>query len=128
MKPSKNTFKLIPMFITVIMISAFVTAVFAADQTAQPEQVIKITAKKFEYSPNEIRIKKGVPVVLEFTSLDRVHGFTVPDMGGVRATIEPGKVTQVRIVAPKTGTYEFHCDLFCGDGHEGMTGKIIVEE
>jgi cytochrome c oxidase subunit 2 len=67
-------------------------------------------------------------VVLEFTSLDRVHGFTVPDLGGIRATIEPEKITQVHIMAPKAGTYEFHCDLFCGDGHEGMTGKIIVEE
>jgi heme/copper-type cytochrome/quinol oxidase subunit 2 len=34
----------------------------------------------------------------------------------------------VTILAPKSGTYEFHCDLFCGDGHEGMTGKIIVED
>jgi cytochrome c oxidase subunit 2 len=128
MKPSIDTFRFISTFITVFMISAFVTPVFALDQTGQPEQVIKITAKKFEYSPNEIRIKKGVPVILEFTSLDRIHGFTVPDLSGVRATIEPGKVTQVRIVAPKAGTYEFHCDLFCGDGHENMTGKIIVEE
>lgn len=110
------------------MASSFVSAAPAADQPAQTERAIKITAKKFEYSPNEIRIKKGVPVVLEFTSLDRVHGFTVPDLGGIRATIEPEKVTQVRIIAPKAGTYEFHCDLFCGDGHEGMTGKIIVEE
>jgi cytochrome c oxidase subunit 2 len=100
----------------------------AADQAAKAEQVIKITAKRFEYSPNVITIKAGVPVIFEFTSLDRVHGFTVPDLGGIRATIEPGKVTRVRIVAPKAGTYEFHCDLFCGDGHEGMTGKIIVEE
>ena len=92
------------------------------------EKTIKITAKKFEYSPNEIRIKKGVPVVLEFTSLDRVHGFFVADLGAIRATIEPGKITRVRIVAPKAGTYEFHCDIFCGDGHDGMTGTIIVEE
>lgn len=92
------------------------------------ERVIKITAKKFEYSPNEIRIKKGVPVVLEFTSLDRVHGFTIPSLGGVRATIEPGKVTRVNIIAQKAGTYNFHCDIFCGEGHEGMTGKIIVED
>ncbi len=106
----------------------FVNGVPAADQPGQTERVIKITAKKFEYTPNEIRIKKGVPVVLEFTSLDRVHGFTIPDLGGIRATIEPGKVTQVHITAPKAGTYEFHCDLFCGEGHEGMTGKIIVEE
>jgi cytochrome c oxidase subunit II len=125
MKSIKNTFRLIVTVILVFTLSSFASAAYAADQ---PEQVIKITAKKFEYSPNEIRIKKGVPVVLEFTSLDRVHGFTVPDLGGIRATIEPGKVTQVRIVAPKAGTYEFHCDLFCGDGHEGMTGKIIVEE
>jgi cytochrome c oxidase subunit 2 len=99
----------------------------AADQSGQPP-VIKITAKKFEYSPNEVRIKTGVPVVFEFTSLDRVHGFTVPDLGGIRLTIEPGKTNRITILAPKAGTYEFHCDLFCGDGHEGMTGRIIVED
>jgi len=106
----------------------FAISALAADQASPSEQVIKITAKRFEYSPNVITIKAGVPVVLEFTSLDRMHGFTVPDLGGIRATIEPGKVTRVRIVAPKAGTYEFHCDIFCGDGHEGMTGKIVVEE
>jgi cytochrome c oxidase subunit 2 len=110
------------------MMAAFAVVISAADQAGQQEQVIKITAKKFEYSPNEIRIKTGVPTVFEFASLDRVHGFTVPDLGGIRATIEPGKVTRVTILAPKAGTYEFHCDLFCGDGHEGMTGKIIVED
>jgi len=125
MQPAKDRFGLIVTLTMVFTMSFFVTGVFGADQ---PEQVIKITAKKFEYSPNEIRIKMGVPVVFEFTSLDRVHGFTVPGLGGIRATIEPGKITQVRIVAPKAGTYEFHCDLFCGDGHEDMTGKIIVEE
>ncbi|HXY55820.1 MAG TPA: cupredoxin domain-containing protein [Nitrospirota bacterium] len=115
---------------TLIMITVFTLSLSAAGLFAgdQPDQVIKITAKKFEYSPNEIKIKKGVPVVLEFTSLDRIHGFTVPDLGGVRATIEPGKATRVTIIAPKAGTYEFHCDIFCGDGHEGMTGKIIVED
>ena len=125
MNPVKENVVLIIVVIMALTLSAVVTGAFAADQ---PEQVIKITAKKFEYSPNVITIKKGVPVILEFTSLDRVHGFTVPDLGGIRATIEPGKTTQVRIVAPKTGSYDFHCDLFCGDGHEDMTGKIIVVE
>jgi cytochrome c oxidase subunit 2 len=110
------------------MMAAFAVVTSAADQAGQQAQVVKITAKKFEYSPNEIRIKTGVPVVFEFTSLDRVHGFTVPDLGGIRATIEPGKASRVTILAPKAGTYEFHCDLFCGEGHEGMTGKIIVED
>ncbi len=124
MRTSKRLFAAVILSV----MSVFAASALAADQPGQAEQVIKITAKKFEYSPNEIRIKAGVPVILEFTSLDRVHGFTIPDLGGVRATIEPGKATRVRIVAPKAGTYEFHCDLFCGEGHEGMTGKIIVEE
>jgi cytochrome c oxidase subunit 2 len=114
--------------LTLCLLPAFALTVFPADQPGQQGQVIKITAKKFEYSPSEIRIKKGVPVVFEFTSLDRVHGFTVADLGGIRLTIEPGKVNRVTILAPKAGTYEFHCDLFCGDGHEGMTGTIIVED
>ncbi len=109
-------------------IGAAAPLAFPEDQAGQAMQVIKITAKRFEYSPNEIRIKTGVPVIFEFTSLDRVHGFTVPDLGGVRLTIEPGKVNRVTILAPKAGVYEFHCDLFCGSGHEDMTGKIIVED
>ena len=123
-----NTSKSLAMILAAFMLTAFAVAAYAADQTKQPEQVIKITAKKFEYNPNVIKIKTGVPVVFEFTSLDRVHGFTVPDLGGVRLTIEPGKTNRVTILAPKAGTYEFHCDLFCGDGHEGMTGKIIAED
>lgn len=120
--------KVMIMLSLAFMMAAFTVVTSAADQAGQQGQVVKITAKKFEYSPNEIRIKTGIPTVFEFTSLDRVHGFTVPDLGGIRATIEPGKVTRVTILAPKAGTYEFHCDLFCGDGHEGMTGKIIVED
>jgi cytochrome c oxidase subunit II len=123
-----NISKSVIVLLSAFLVLAFALGASAAEQMGQSEQVIKISAKKFEYSPNVITIKAGVPVILEFTSLDRVHGFTIPDLGGVRATIEPGKVTQVRIMAPKAGTYEFHCDLFCGEGHEGMTGKIIVTE
>jgi len=122
----KNGFRLPGLLVIAVAIAVCVTVLFGA--CVKKEQVIKITAKKFEYSPNEIRIKKGVPVILEFTSLDRVHGFTIPSLGGIRATIEPGKVTRVPILVPKAGTYNFHCDLFCGEGHEGMTGQLIVEE
>lgn len=91
------------------------------------QQVIKITAKRFEYTPNKIKLKKGVAVILNFTSLDRHHGFNCPGLG-VRADIFPGQANNVRIVPQKTGTYEFHCDVFCGGGHEDMSGEIIVED
>ena len=94
---------------------------------ADSGQVIKITAKRYEYNPNRITLKKGVPVTLEFTSLDRLHGFNCPDLG-IRADILPGKVSRVRFVPKKAGTFPFHCDNFCGEGHENMTGEFIVTE
>jgi len=93
---------------------------------AQPaERVIKITAKKFEFLPHEVTLKKGVSVVLEFVTADVVMGFNAPDLG-VRADIVPGKVARVRIVPQKLGTFEYLCDIFCGSGHEEMSGKITV--
>jgi cytochrome c oxidase subunit II len=94
---------------------------------AENEQVIKITAKKFEYSPNQITVKKGVPVVLDFTSLDRLHGFSCPELK-IRSDIQPGKVNRVQFVPDKVGTFSFHCDNFCGSGHETMRGTIKVVE
>jgi cytochrome c oxidase subunit 2 len=100
----------------------------AAYVSAEPtEQIIKVSAKKFDYTPGEIRLKKGVPVVLEFTTEDVVMGFNAPDLGA-RADILPGKVSRVRVVPNKAGTFEFHCDIFCGSGHEDMSGTIVVTE
>ena len=95
---------------------------------AQPvePQVIKVVAQRFTYTPGEIRVKAGCPVVLEFTSLDFVHGFSMPDLK-VRADLPPGVVTRVPLAAQKPGVYEFLCDNFCGDGHETMHGRMIVE-
>lgn len=99
---------------------------YVAAQSAQPkEKVIKITAKKFNYSPGELKLKKGVPVILEFRSLDVVMGFNLPDFG-VRADIIPGKTTRLRLVPDKTGTFVFLCDVFCGSGHEEMNGRLTV--
>lgn len=99
----------------------------AATLAVAAEQVIKITAKKFEYNPQEITLKKGAPVVLEFTSLDRLHGFNCPDLG-VRADIKPGKVARVTLTPQKVGNFEFHCDNFCGSGHADMKGMFHVVE
>ena len=100
----------------------------AARVIAQPaEQVIKITAKKFDYTPNRITLKKGVPVVLEFTSADVLMGFNTPDLGA-RTDILPGQVARVHLVPDKVGTFTFFCDIFCGSGHETMTGTITVVE
>jgi cytochrome c oxidase subunit 2 len=91
-----------------------------------PERVIAVTAERFKFTPAVIELKAGETVVLEITSLDRKHGFQVPDLN-VDESIEPGKVTRVRVTAAKAGTIPFHCSVFCGSGHEEMAGEMVVK-
>jgi len=89
------------------------------------ERVIKVLAKKFEFVPKEITLKQGEPVVLELTSDEVTMGFYCPDLK-TSAEIVPGKPVQVRLAPDRAGTFDFICDVFCGEGHEDMAGKIHV--
>jgi cytochrome c oxidase subunit 2 len=88
-------------------------------------RVVRIVAQRFSYTPNRITLKRGQAAVLQFTSMDFVHGFNVPDLH-VRADLPPGKVTLVHITPQKAGVYDMLCDNFCGAKHEEMNGQIIV--
>jgi cytochrome c oxidase subunit II len=97
-------------------------------KAARPaERVIHITAKKFAFTPDTVTAKKGEPLVIEIKSEDVKHGFALPDFN-VRASIEPGKTLTVRFTPDKAGQFTFACDIFCGDGHEDMSGTLTVTE
>ena len=125
MKPGKFVIPILILSISLFAVIPPFTGGYL--MAAEKEMVIQITAKKFEYSPKDIKVKKDAPVVLEFTSMDRLHGFNCPGLG-IRSDIVPGKTTQLRFTPNKAGSFPFHCDNFCGIGHEGMTGTITVEE
>jgi cytochrome c oxidase subunit II len=111
-----------------VVAAALATGSVATYVLAQPaEKVIRIEAKRFDYTPGEVTVKKGQPVVFELTSRDVLMGFNLPDFN-LRADVVPDKVTRVRFVPDKTGTFTFLCDIFCGSGHEEMHGQLTVVE
>ena len=89
------------------------------------ERVIRVTARKFEFVPNDIELRKGEPVVLEFTGNDVLMGFSLPDFK-LRTDIVPGGLTRLSFTPDRVGSFAFACDNFCGDFHEDMTGTIRV--
>lgn len=101
------------------------TVLVPAAAMRQQERVLQVRARRFVFDPDKIQLQRGEPVTLEFTSLDVPMGFNAPDFG-VRSDIMPGAVTRLRFTPDKTGEFSFHCDIFCGSGHETMSGVLIV--
>jgi len=116
------------MLIASIVLGGIIANPFCGPGIAQEtEQTIRITAQKFFYDPDNIIIKKDKPVVLELISRDSLHGFNCPGLN-IRTDIFPNKTAILRFTPTKAGTFPFYCDVFCGSGHENMTGSIVVKE
>ncbi len=102
-------------------------AVSSTFEVATPgTQVIKVMAKQFEFIPNEITGKSGIPVRIILTSEDVTHGFAIDDLK-INVQVRKGEDTIVDFTPDKPGTYDFYCSVFCGIGHPGMRGKLIVQ-
>src|SRR4029077_16726469 len=93
---------------------------------AETPNEISIAASKFEFTPETVKGKVGQPLTFVLTSFDRIHGFKMPKFG-IRADIVPAQEPAVTITPTKAGSFVFFCDIFCGDGHEDMSGTLVVE-
>ncbi len=89
--------------------------------------IVNITARQFEFSPSEIKVKVGQPVKLIVTSLDVDHGILIEGLK-VATYIVRGRVSSIEFIPTEVGRYEFRCYIVCGVGHENMKGMIIVEK
>jgi cytochrome c oxidase subunit 2 len=106
--------------------ATLVRAQEAASAAVEP-QVIEITAKKYEFSPSQVTLKKGEPVILRLTSTDRIHGFMSRALK-VDTDITPGKTTDIAVTPSTDGTFMVICDHYCGTGHGNMKMKVTVVE
>ena len=114
------------------------------DANARPTKVIEVSAKKYEFDPAEIHVKKGTRVELKVHSVDETHGiklsltpegskagsgpgliFDKPEENG---KVEKNQDQVLDFVAQQPGIYEFKCAKVCGIHHGKMKGKLIVEE
>jgi cytochrome c oxidase subunit 2 len=87
---------------------------------------VKITAKKYEFSPNIVEVNAGTRIIFKVTALDREHGFEIADVKDSCVKIKKGETSTVEYLAGEAGTVEFRCCVFCGAGHHGMKGKIVI--
>lgn len=97
--------------------------------TPAPQPTVKafnVVARQWSFEPNTITINKGDTVRLSVKSVDVTHGLAISDFN-VNKNLEPGQTTTIEFVADKVGTFSFACSVFCGSGHGGMRGTLIVK-
>ncbi|MBI5047144.1 cytochrome c oxidase subunit II [Candidatus Micrarchaeota archaeon] len=86
----------------------------------------QITAKNWDFTPNNITVNKGDRVRFVVTSMDVTHGITIPAFN-VNLNIPAGTTKTVEFTADKSGEYPFICSVFCGEGHKNMKGTLTVK-
>jgi cytochrome c oxidase subunit 2 len=97
----------------------------APGATATPERTITIHAKKYEFVPAEITLKKDQTVKLELTSDDVEHSLEVPALG-INSVMKKSEMTEIEVTPTKTGDFKGKCGKFCGFGHGKMHFMVHV--
>jgi cytochrome c oxidase subunit II len=116
--------KAAPQSIFVAMLLAALLFLQAAPAEKTPLR-IEVIAKRFAYTPGEITLKRGEPVVLVLKSVDVAHGLRIKELG-IETKTGKGKTSELAITPEKTGTFVGHCSVFCGSGHGAMTLTVHV--
>lgn len=96
------------------------------DRSKVPQQTIEMTAEHFHFTPEIVHVKEGTLLTLKIHATDGTHGFSLGAFG-IDEKIPENDTKVVEFYAGQKGEYGFKCSHFCGIGHLGMTGKIIVE-
>ena len=110
-------------------LSVMATLLASAGPTARAEgpRVVVITAKRFEFTPKEITLRKGETVKIQLKSEDVTHGFFLRPLG-IDTEIPAGQTAEVTVTPHEVGRYRAICDHFCGAGHGGMKVTVVVED
>jgi cytochrome c oxidase subunit II len=115
--------------VTFSLLAVFLLLAEARDSNGVEAGVheIPVTAKKYEFNPSSIHVKKGEHVKLLITAVDHDHGFKLPAFD-VQQELKKGDTTTIEFTPDKAGTFHFACSHVCGLGHRGMKAELVVEE
>lgn len=116
-------------FIASLSIAVLLAAiVFSYPSRAQgTPQRVEIVAQRFSFTPSEITLKKGVPVVLVLTSKDVSHGLKFKELN-LNIKAKKGATSEATFTPTKVGTFIGQCSVFCGSKHGSMKMTLHVTE
>lgn len=95
-------------------------------ETVEEAVVFNLIGENYSFSVEEIHVKKGETVIINFESKQGFHDWVIDEFNAATDRVLVGKKTSVTFVADKVGEFEFYCSVI-GHKAKGMVGKLIVE-
>ncbi len=100
---------------------------------------INVKAKNYQFSFNYrfenkmfgvkdtlvVPIGEPIKLVMSAEKTSFLHGLFIPDFR-VKSDVSPHRYSQMWFVENNQGVYDYYCTEYCGAGHSGMNGKVIV--
>jgi cytochrome c oxidase subunit II len=120
----------IKFLVSMIAIITFATTTLYFSQHSHAEDAprrIEIVAKRWDYTPGQVTLKKGVPVVIVLTSQDANHGLKFKELN-VKVEAKKGQTSELAFTPTQAGTFTGQCSVFCGKGHGSMDLVLHVTE
>lgn len=96
------------------------------DSTMAKSQIISVEGGGFYFKPNQIKVKKGEKVTLEFKSIGQQHNFVIDELNVKTPLTASGTTSKVEFTPQSAGTFNFYCSV---GNHRamGMEGTLVVE-
>jgi cytochrome c oxidase subunit 2 len=95
--------------------------------TASAPREIEIVASRFAFEPSLIEATVGERLRLLVRSADGVHGLEIKRFRVNRTVPRGGKPVAIEFTPSAAGNFDILCSEYCGDGHEAMTGTLVVQ-
>ncbi len=117
----------------VVMTVALVPNLLNAQDTNAKR--IPITLGDYRFSPHQLALEAGQPVLLELTNSDNLtpHNFTLKDSEGkldIDIDVSAATTREVALTPELTGTYVFYCSkklpFLKSHREHGMEGTLVV--
>ena len=115
----------------VFTLSGFAVAAMAlgdsrpSAQTTEP-RVVEITARRFAFEPSAIEATVGEKLQLVVRSADGVHGLEIKKLKIKKEIPRGGEPVTIDFTASTEGSFPILCSEYCGNGHDDMSGMLIV--
>ena len=120
--------------LTAVLITAVLLPGVLNAQDAEPKK-ISITLGDYRFSPHNLTVAAGQPVLLELINTDKLtpHNFTLVDKAGnldIDVNVSAGATREVSLTPQEPGTYTFYCSkklpFMKSHREHGMEGSLVV--